>query len=152
MLHWGWQSWSITAAVVVVLAALYRLLTRKFRIWTGWADWCRTAAALSWADRWRLYTATATGRAVSDSRLVPLAVQRAEAAHAMWQAGGSKSRQYWLRLTGVFVAVAALQVLQSEWYGAAMFSPVVLICVYNAVTAGAARRSAEANQFLAERD
>jgi hypothetical protein len=138
------------AGPAVVGLVLYRPLTRKVRIWTGWADWCRIAATLSWADRWRLYWANATGRAVSERRLAPLAVQRAEAAQAMRQAGGATSRR-WLGLAGVFLAMAALEVLTRDWIFAGMFALVGLTFAYYGVTVGAAKRSAEANRHLAER-
>jgi len=151
-MHWGWQSWSIAGAIVVLLAVLHRTLTRKFRVWTGWADWCRTAATLSWLDRWQLHWANATGRAVSDRRLAPLAVQRGEAAAAMRRVGGPKSRRYWFGFAGLLLVLTASNIVLGEWISAGVTTLLSLYFAYFGVTEGAAKRSAEANRLLAEHD
>jgi len=154
MVDWGdWLARLAGAAAVLVVFVLHRRYSRQFRIASGWVDWCRTAGTLSWADRWRLYWATATGRAVSEARLARLAAQRAEAAHAMQRAGGAKSRRYWLLFAGLFLALAAANAARGTASGlASVFAIVGLGYLYLGATVGAARRSAEANRALAERN
>jgi|SRR5882757_3105052 len=157
MRDWDWLLWLFLGGCLVVIFAvlipLNRWLTRRRRIASGWVAWCRTAATLPWADRWRLYLATATGRAVSDARLAPLAAQRASAVAALQRAGGPNSRWYLLVLAGVFFALALVTGLRGAGSAAApVWAVMGLGYLYLGATVGAAGRSAEANRALAERN
>lgn len=72
----------VTLILLAASFAVSVIIDRRKQIESGWAEWCRTAKALPWRDRWELYRATLRGRAVSDPRMAALAVQRARCYHA----------------------------------------------------------------------
>ncbi|MBZ9642692.1 hypothetical protein [Streptomyces sp. PSKA30] len=102
----------VTLALLVAFFVLWVIIDQRKKIESGWTEWCRTAKALPWRDRWELYRATLRGRAVSDPRLAAPAVQRAERYHAWTDSSIRPSTTRWfglgfavLSLLGLFLAL-----------------------------------------------
>ncbi len=74
---------ALAAVVAALVIPVRRRMWKQVHTRSGWADWRRTAATLSWHDRARIGWANFTGRAVSDRRLAPLAVRRGENFHML---------------------------------------------------------------------
>ncbi|GHB23106.1 hypothetical protein GCM10010377_11280 [Streptomyces viridiviolaceus] len=110
----------VTLALLVAFLALWTIINHRMMIERGWTEWCRTAKALPWRDRWELYRATLRGRAVSDPRLAALAVQRAESCRALIDGcirRGSPIRWYplWFASLCLLALVLALVGGTADW-------------------------------------
>ncbi|MGP4086580.1 hypothetical protein [Streptomyces sp. KR55] len=103
----------VTLAFLGAFYVVWVIIDRRKRTESGWTEWCRTAKALPWRDRWELCRATLRGRVVSDPRLAALVVQRAERYHAWLDRSirpGSSTRWFGLgfaalSLLGLFLAL-----------------------------------------------
>ncbi|MEV5544582.1 hypothetical protein AB0L35_00365 [Streptomyces sp. NPDC052309] len=111
----------VTLALLVAFLALWTVIHQRLMTERGWTEWCRTAEALPWRDRWELCRATLQGRAVSEPRLAALAVQRAERCHA-WMDGcirpGSAMRWYplWFASLCLLALFLALIGGTADWF------------------------------------
>jgi len=152
---YGWLAWSFGLVVLVVILAvaipLERWLTRRRRVESGWVDWCRTARELPWADRFRLYWATAMGRAVTQPRLVDLALQRASALVKLQRGAPTQRRKFTIGLGCCYLLLTALYIFDGNWGFGVMFVWFGVLFIYVGITAGGPARSEAANRRLAER-
>ncbi|MFF3878139.1 hypothetical protein [Streptomyces sp. NPDC001978] len=100
----------------LLVAAIVTAFARWQQAKSGWDEWYRTAKTLPWRDRWQLYRATARGRAVSDPRLAPLAVQRADRLSALLKVG-QRLNPRWLQVgsTVLFLVIGSVLLLRREW-------------------------------------
>ncbi|WP_409467320.1 hypothetical protein [Streptomyces sp. HC307] len=111
----------VTLALLAAFFVVWVIVDRRKKTESGWTEWCRTAKALPWRDRWELYRATLRGRAVSDPPLAAPAVQRAERYHAWMDSSirpGSTTRWFGLGFAVLSLLGLCLALIggAAEWF------------------------------------
>ncbi|MGW3727772.1 hypothetical protein [Streptomyces sp. NPDC000851] len=151
----------VTLALLAAFFVLWVLIDQQKKIESGWTEWCRTAKALPWRDRWELCRATLRGRAVSDPRLAAPAVQRAERYHAWMDSSirpGSTTRWFGLGFAVLSLLGLCLALIggAAGWFtyrlGGALVGGALgglLVCPWCALLRKQAQRCIDANRYTA---
>jgi hypothetical protein len=153
-----WETVAAAAVVVSLLVITVVIWRRRARLSdlgrsdsVAWTEWQRTAQTLSPRDRWTVYRACLTGRAVPDRRLAEAAIQRADA--GAMQLTPSPWRPLVIVFPGVLLCFGVLQMALTErWVHGLLFALWGVSTAFTVLLFGwsrrLVRRAAEANRRL----